>query len=521
MVNEPRREPAQQPWAVREPAPSAGVVAVAASPAVSPSPPAAFPPPPAAFPQPSATLPPQVTAFPPPLPFPQPATFPSPATFPPSATGLPRSSTTGDLKESPPLTRPRQDRMLGGVSVGIAGHLRVPVVWVRVLFCLLSLLSGIGVLAYALLWIFVPQGDSPVAKPRPASPTERRQAFGVAAIGAALAILGYAFGFGQTIGWLIGPLGLAAVGGAFIWREADDARREKWRRSAAGFVRPTSGTFWRIAGGAILVIGGLGVFALGQLDFTAASGAIVAVALTLVGVAIIAIPWWVRLVRDLSTERRELVVQQERAEIAAHLHDSVLQTLALIQRQAADPREVLRLSRSQERELRSWLYGPAGYASNTEAPGATGTLAAALAIAAGEVEDTYAIKLTPVVVGDTPMDPGMGALVAAAREAMVNAAKHAGTDEISLYAEVEESAVTVFVRDRGAGFDVAQVGADRRGLAESIRGRMDRHHGRATVRSTPGEGTEVELEMPIMGSSAGSSYPAAAGGSRPPAPDQQ
>jgi signal transduction histidine kinase len=120
-----------------------------------------------------------------------------------------------------------------------------------------------------------------------------------------------------------------------------------------------------------------------------------------------------------------------------------------------------------------------------------------LAEAAGEVEDTYAISVTPVIVGDVPMDQHLAALVAAAREAMVNAAKHAGVEEISVYAEVEDGTVSVFVRDRGIGFDQAEVGADRRGLAQSIRGRMERHGGTATVRSKPGEGTEVELTMPV------------------------
>ncbi len=220
--------------------------------------------------------------------------------------------------------------------------------------------------------------------------------------------------------------------------------------------------------------------------------------LTLVGVAIITIPWWLRLVRDLGDERRGRVQERERAEIAAHLHDSVLQTLALIQRQAGDSREVLRLARSQERQLRTWLYGPAGYASAGDAPTpASSSLAASLAEAAGEVEDTYAMSVTPVIVGDVPMDQHLAALVAAAREAMVNAAKHAGVEEISVYAEVEDGTVSVFVRDRGVGFDPTAVGTDRRGLAESIRGRMERHGGTATVRSRPGEGTEVELTVPV------------------------
>jgi signal transduction histidine kinase len=420
----------------------------------------------------------------------------------------------------PKMTRRRDGRVISGVSAGIADHLKVPVIWVRVTFCLFALLTGVGVFAYALFWIFIPQAES--SSPQRTSSTERRQAIGIATLGVALAVVGASLGLGQSLAWIIGPLGLAAVGGAFIWREADDAQRQRWRRSAVGVVGDGSGALWRIVGGAVLVVGGLAVFALGQFNFNAAGGAMLAVVLTLFGVAIIAVPWWLRLVRDLGSERRQLVAQQERAEIAAHLHDSVLQTLALIQRQAADPREVLRLSRSQERELRSWLYGPAGYASAASVDPSiqTVTVAVALAAAAGEVEDTYAVKVTPVVVGDTPMDSDMTALVAAAREAMVNAAKHAGNPDISVYAEVEDDAVTVFVRDRGVGFDPTQVGADRRGLAESIRGRMDRHRGRAVVRSTPGEGTEVELQMPISAKTGEFVEPNALGAPAVPAESQ-
>jgi len=210
------------------------------------------------------------------------------------------------------------------------------------------------------------------------------------------------------------------------------------------------------------------------------------------------VPWWVRLVRDLGSERSARVAERERAEVAAHLHDSVLQTLALIQRQPENAREVLRLARSQERQLRTWLYGPTGYASTGTGRDADPvTFPAALAAAAGEVEDTYTVAVAPVVVGDAAMDPQLAALVAAAREAMVNAAKHAGVAEISVYAEIGAGRAEVFVRDRGSGFDPDTVATDRRGLAQSIRGRMERHGGRAVVRSQPGQGTEVELTMPI------------------------
>jgi len=407
----------------------------------------------------------------------------------------------------PKLTRRRDYRVLGGVAGGIADHLRVRVLWVRVAFVLLALLGGAGVLAYGLLWVFVPQASPDAPAPQPASPVERRQALGIAAVGVAILIVGAALGLGQTLGVVLGPLGLAAIGAAFIWREADDARRARWRRTAAGIVGPSRASLWRLIGGCVLVVGGLSVFALGQLDFTAVRSALLAVVLTLVGVAVITIPWWVRLVRDLGDERQARVRERERAEIAAHLHDSVLQTLALIQRQAGDSREVQRLARSQERQLRTWLYGPAGYAAgygSTDSPAPVDqTFAASLAEAAGEVEDTYNKSVTPVIVGDAGMDQHLNALVAATREAMVNAAKHAQIEEISVYAEIEDGTASVFVRDRGIGFDPAVVGSDRRGLAESIRGRMERHGGTATVRSSPGNGTEIELTVPVTSGDAG------------------
>ncbi len=401
----------------------------------------------------------------------------------------------------PKLTRRRDYRVLGGVAGGIADHLHVRTLWVRVAFVLLALMSGVGVVAYGLLWIFVPQASPDAPAPEPVSPVERRQALGIAAVGVAILIVVAALGLGDSLGVVLGPLGLAAIGAAFIWREADDARRARWRRTAAGIVGPSKASLWRLIGGCVLVVGGLSVFALGQLEFDAVRSALLAVVLTLVGVAVITIPWWVRLVRDLGDERQGRIREKERAEIAAHLHDSVLQTLALIQRQAGDSKEVQRLARSQERQLRTWLYGPAGYAAGygtAESPApADQTFAASLAEAAGEVEDTYNKSVTPVIVGDVGMDQHLNALVAATREAMVNAAKHAQVEEISVYAEIEDGTASVFVRDRGIGFDPAAVSADRRGLAESIRGRMERHGGTASVRSAPGDGTEVELSVPV------------------------
>jgi signal transduction histidine kinase len=251
-----------------------------------------------------------------------------------------------------------------------------------------------------------------------------------------------------------------------------------------------------VSTGVLLVAVGIGVVLLRSTSFGQLQFALAAVLATLVGVAVLTVPWWLRLVRDLGDERRARIRTEERAEIAAHLHDSVLQTLALIQKQPEASREVLRLARGQERQLRSWLYGPDGYGiRDNSVPGPT-TLSQAIAEACGEVEDTFAIAVRPVVVGDCPMDKDVAALAQATREATVNAAKHSGAAEVSVYVEVEPESVTVFVRDRGKGFDPEAVSPDRHGLADSIRGRMDRHGGVVKLKSTIGEGTEVQLTMP-------------------------
>ncbi|MCU1673549.1 MAG: putative signal transduction histidine kinase, partial [Frankiales bacterium] len=239
--------------------------------------------------------------------------------------------------------------------------------------------------------------------------------------------------------------------------------------------------------GALQLVAGLGGFLARRGELGAAREGLVSTAVVVLGLTVLTAPFWLRMTADLRVERRERIRSQERAEVAAHVHDSVLQTLALIQKAADDPREVTRLARVQERELRGWLYRPQGRPDTT--------LSAALEQAAAEVEEAHRTPVEVVVVGDCAVDERLGALVAATREAVVNAAKHSGADQVRVYAEVEEDRVAVFVRDRGRGFDPAAVGADRYGLAESVVGRMARNGGSAEVRSTPGEGTEVRLEV--------------------------
>jgi len=416
------------------------------------------------------------------------------------------SSAVAEADERPKMYRRRSSRVVAGVASGLADHLGVQLLWVRATFAVLTAFGGAGVVAYGLLWVFVPQRRRDDAE-APTTPKEKQQAIGLLILGVGLLVSAGAI-TGAINGWVAVPLALALIGAAVVWREADESQRRRWRDGArsgvAGVVLGGGG--WsaavRILAGVALVITGIGVVVLRSGSLDQVQFALLAVLATLVGVAVLTVPFWLRMVRDLGEERRARIRTEERAEIAAHLHDSVLQTLALIQKQAEAPKEVARLARSQERELRGWLYGPSGYGAPTKGTSA-GRLAEAIAGACGEVEDTFAISVSQVVVGDVELDDRLTALVLAAREAVVNAAKHAEVDEVSVYAEVEPTGVTVFVRDRGKGFDPDTVSADRHGLADSIRGRMERNGGKVRLRTAPGEGTEVQLEMPVKAEQGG------------------
>ncbi|MPY97422.1 MAG: PspC domain-containing protein [Actinophytocola sp.] len=424
-------------------------------------------------------------------------TAPAGVRVPARATG----TVVTEPEQTAKLTR-RRGSVLAGVAGGIADHLGVDVFKVRLLFAALCVVGGAGFLAYGLLWVFVPQRS---AEETPSTARERRQAVGLIALGIGLAVVGSSV-TGNFSGWITGPLALALIGAVLVWREADESQQRRWRAGPVGAVLGGGG--WRavvrIMAGVALVLAGVGVVTLRGGSFGEVQFALIAVFATLVGVAVLTVPFWLRLVRDLGEERRVRIRTEERAEIAAHLHDSVLQTLALIQKQSESPKEVARLARGQERQLRTWLYGAAGYGTGDRTSGTSGDghapsarLSDVLGEAAGEVEDTFAVSVQHVVVGDADLTPALTALVQATREAMVNAAKHAGVDEISVYAEVEPTTVSVFVRDRGCGFDPDDVPDDRHGLAHSIRGRMERNGGTCTLRTAEEEGTEVRLEMPV------------------------
>jgi signal transduction histidine kinase len=345
-----------------------------------------------------------------------------------------------------PFERTEQDRVVAGICGGIAQALGVDATLVRLVFAFLALAGGAGILLYLALWVWT---------------SGRRSVFGVLLV--ALSAMAILFALGLPDEVVLG-IGLIVAGIVLL------VRRGASLRPGGSFTIP--GVALTMAG-AVVMLGGLG-----------SSPAFVAPGALAGALLLVLLPWTWQVV----SERSERIRLAERAEVAARIHDSVLQTLALIQRHAADQQRVTSLARRQERDLRRWLYG-SGY-------GTAATLVDALADAAADVEDAHGVRIEVATSGDAPLDEPLTQLVLAAREALTNAAKHSGSDEIAVYAEAGPEETAVFVRDRGAGFERAQVGADRRGITESIEARMLRAGGRATITSSPGDGTEVELTIP-------------------------
>ncbi len=443
------------------------------------------------------------------------------------------------------LRRDRDAGWLGGVAAGIARRFGIDVSLVRLAFVVAAAAGGVGFAAYGLGWLLIPAGDSRPARTRirtGRAAVEVALGTGLLLVAALLAFRSLGIWFSDAVVW---PLVLIAAGGALIWRqslggsdspgaeaprigpaaatpvgpatatpvgpaaptaEARAARRaeaaaaasagrgavaaevdrrgsaaaEEGRRAVIAVSRTGLGILLVVAAGIVFLqtTGALG----------AARDVLLAVIAAVVVLGVIFAPWIVRLIRSLTEERAERIRSQERAEVAAHLHDSVLQTLAMVQRRAGDPGEVAALARRQERELRAWLAG-------RPAPGQSARLAGALEAAAAEVEESHGVPVEVVVVGDRDLDAAHEAVVAAAREAMTNAAKFGAGSPVDVYAESGDSRTQVFVRDRGPGFDTGSIPPDRRGVRESIVGRMRRHGGRARLTSAPGAGTEVEIVL--------------------------
>ncbi len=378
------------------------------------------------------------------------------------------------------VTRSRSDRVVAGVAGGVGDRLRIDPLLVRLGFVALTAAGGFGAGLYLLCWAMLAEQDPDQAPPlRTALDLRRTIGFGLIVLGALVFLREAGLWFTDSLSW---PVALAAFGSAVIWARGDG-------RQPAGATVDGWGAKARAAVGALLVVVATGSFlsAIGALSQL--RGAIVLIVVTLGGLGLILAPSIWRLARQATDERRERIRSEERAEVAAHLHDSVLQTLALIQR-SSEVGEMVALARGQERELRAWLYGRAGR-------GGAGSFSAALNQMAGRMERLHHIPVDVVLVGDIAMSDGARAVLEACGEAVHNAARHSGADLVSVYVEIEPGAITAYVRDEGKGFALADVPADRHGIAESIIGRMHRHGGRATLTSEPGEGTEVELWLPL------------------------
>jgi signal transduction histidine kinase len=343
------------------------------------------------------------------------------------------------------------ERVIAGVCAGIARALAVDVTLIRLVFALLALAAGAGVLLYLALWVY----------------GSNRPWWSALLVVVAGALLLRAVGLSDRS--VLG-IALIAAGLALVWRRGGSFRADA----------PLSyGGLAIVAGGAVLLFQGGS-----PRTSLLAPGAIAGALLLVAG------PWLWRLALERDAERSARIRTEERAEVAARVHDSVLQTLALIQRHAQEPRRVAAIARRQERELRGWLYGERPLGDETA------SLLGALSAAAADVEELHGVRVELASAGDCPVDEATRALVLACREAMTNAAKFAGIDEIDVYLEVTAEAISVFVRDRGAGFDRSEVPPDRRGLAESIERRLERAGGGATIASKPGAGTEIELRLP-------------------------
>ncbi|MGO4383280.1 ATP-binding protein [Specibacter sp. RAF43] len=417
------------------------------------------------------------------------------------------------------------NRIIAGVCGGLADHLGVSVALVRGVMVGASFFFGAGLVFYAWLWLLVPMagdGQGPGARmldvdgnprlalfrpapdavpPAEAPPgTRAAGAAGSAAprqgwspglkeilIGGALIIAAVTLldrQLGLNVPWeTVIPLAVIAAGAVLAWMQLDQTRRVGLMNVARA---DTPLSLLRFGGGIILVIAGVLIIVTGTASWSLVWASVVASSAVLAGVGLVLAPWALKFWREFQDERAGRIREAERAEIAAHLHDSVLQTLALIQRRAASPQDVTRLARAQERELREWIYQDAGQNM--------GRLVARIKAVCAEIEDQYGQGVDVVTVGDAELTDRSQALVQAAREAVLNGVRHGGT-AVSVYLEASDRGTDVFVKDRGGGFDASAIPTDRMGVRESVIGRMQRNGGSAEIISSA-DGTEVRLHLP-------------------------
>jgi len=388
------------------------------------------------------------------------------------------------------FVRNQDDRMIAGLSTGIADVLEIEAVYVRAAFVALAFAGGIGILLYAILWVLSldevpPERVAAMQKRFAARLPRQRLALWMLFGGVFLMLRSWGIWFGDSLVW---SATFISFGFALTWSRVDPSRRSRWAtQTFTGEGGNWRSVAIRIVAGGVLMTGGLAMY-LNSVDANALVGNVaLAVGMTVAGIALVLGPWVWRLVGQLGAERSERIRSDERAEMAAHLHDSVLQTLALMQR-TDDPKSMSMLARQQERELRGWLYGPE--------PSPDGeTMRSALEGSAARLESAHQVPIDVVVVGDAPMDDAIRALVAASGEAITNAARHSGAELISVFGEATGDTADIFVSDQGKGFILDETDPDRKGISESIIHRMERAGGEAIITSVPGEGTEVHMSV--------------------------
>ncbi|MCL1800598.1 MAG: PspC domain-containing protein [Promicromonosporaceae bacterium] len=409
-----------------------------------------------------------------------------------------------------PFLRPERGRVIAGVCAGLAANLRVRVLWVRLAMVLLALLGGAGVALYLFWWLTIPSGDpyAAAAASRPAALTRlagrlrgpeagpaiarREVVLGLVLLAVATVLIAVRAGWQWQQSWI--PPAMLIGGGLLVaWSQMNSRFDDGSAVSSAGGSATWRGGFVRLVGGLVLVAIGAFVFLGQDTPWRTLLQTGAAMLALLLGVVVVFAPWWLRMAGVVSEERAAKAREAERADIAAHLHDSVLQTLALIRANAASPVEVERLARSQERELRRWLYMDRAASSSSVAEQLREMVAAVEDGTVGKTGQGAPVDL--VVVGDVEPSANSDALLGAVREALVNAVAH-GAPPVSVYFEVSASGLEAFIRDRGDGFDIAAVAPDRMGVRESIIGRLERRGGSAEIVSRPNWGTEIRLKLP-------------------------
>lgn len=376
-----------------------------------------------------------------------------------------------------------------GTASWIGGRLGVSVVVVRACFVVAASAGGLGLVAYLVLSVLVRARRPPDV----VNPVETSREVGLGLL--TLGLIGAFSGWPGVHPAVVGPAALAALGICVSWRSGD-------MRRAAGHAiggvpagtggAPDASAVRRVLAGLLAVFAAVFLLAGQRVGLNELRDGVFAVLLALGGVAVVGWPWLRAAVAANRTAREATIRAQVHAEIADHLHDSVLQTLTLIQRHQGDSRTVGRLARAQERDLRRWLYGGRVDPDDRTVT----TWRAAMEDLVDEIDETFGVVVESVVVGDAPMDVAVEPLMGATREALRNAARHSGCQQVSLFSEASPDDITVFVRDRGCGFDASTVAGDRRGISSSIVGRLERAGGGAAVTSVPGDGTEVEMRLP-------------------------